>query len=129
MYLDAFPIGTSCASEVLWRGHIALPESYVRLQERVDKRRSIDYIPPEYPNRRRAGWRVLRRADPGHPIKLIVAVKQRNLETFFELFRRITNPQSDQYGNYLTVEDLTEILADEEALHEVESWLDSYGAI
>jgi hypothetical protein len=73
------------------------------------------------------GWKLHSVAHPEHEIRLILAIKQRNLDRFTTIFNQITDPKSDKYAQYWTIDDLTEMIApSDETIQAVSDWLDSH---
>jgi len=56
-------------------------------------------------------WRPIERASPDAQVKFSVALKQRNLLQFEQLFLEISNPKSSQYANYLNIDEVLDIIA------------------
>lgn len=75
---------------------------------------------------RRKGWVSQGRAPPAAKISLLVAVKQRNVDTMNAVLWEVSDPNSPQYGNFLDNERVHDLLApDPEHLKRVREWLQS----
>jgi len=60
--------------------------------------------------------------------RLFFALKQQNRDVLEALFWKVSNPRHEEYGHYLSIEDLTEIITPtEETKKAVENWLLSEG--
>lgn len=75
------------------------------------------------------GWVSLGRVDPEEELSLTFALKQRNLERLSELVQAVSDPSSPQYGKYLTLEDVAELVQPSPlTLLTVQKWLSAAGA-
>ena len=59
-------------------------------------------------------WKPIRRAHENDVIQFTLALQQRNLEEFNRIFESVTTPGSENYGKYLTIEEVNEIIAPSE---------------
>lgn len=74
------------------------------------------------------GWEKLDRLSPSEEVFLTVALKQRNLESLERIFWDVSDPRSSEYGNHLSLSNLTLLIApSEETLLIVQSWLRQHG--
>ena len=78
------------------------------------------------------GW-ALRRSErfdkSAEQREFIVAIKQQNLEQLEALFWAVSDPSSPQYGQHVTIDQLTELIAPtNEAVASVTSFLSEHGA-
>ncbi|XP_048215399.1 tripeptidyl-peptidase 1 [Perognathus longimembris pacificus] len=75
------------------------------------------------------GWASLGRVDPEEELSLTFALKQQNLERLSELVQAVSDPNSPQYGKYLTLEDVAELVRPSLlTLLTVQKWLLAAGA-
>ncbi|XP_051048514.1 tripeptidyl-peptidase 1 [Phodopus roborovskii] len=75
------------------------------------------------------GWVSLGRVDPEEELSLTFALKQQNLERLSELVQAVSDPSSPQYGKYLTLEDVAELVQPSPlTLSTVQKWLLAAGA-
>lgn len=71
-----------------------------------------------------AGWTDAGEVDGASEIRIVLAIKQNNLEEFEALFWEVTDPRNANYGEYLTAEQVTEMVApSEEVVASMEKWL------
>lgn len=64
-----------------------------------------------------------------HVLRLIVAVKQRNTDQLEDIFWRVSDPTSPEYGKHLTIDEITALVAPaQETVDAVLAWLRSSGA-
>jgi len=74
------------------------------------------------------GWSDVSDANPEAEMKLVVAIKQQNLAELEDLFWRVSNPNHEDYGRHLTVEQVGELVApSDETVQMVEDWLLEHG--
>eukprot|EP01094_Clydonella_sp_ATCC50884_P021856 TRINITY_DN48_c0_g1_i1.p2 TRINITY_DN48_c0_g1~~TRINITY_DN48_c0_g1_i1.p2 ORF type:complete len:573 (+),score=234.19 TRINITY_DN48_c0_g1_i1:107-1720(+) len=60
----------------------------------------------------------------GESRELIVAIKQQNTDVLEQLFWDVSNPESPKYGQYLTVDEITDIIAPrDESVEAVQEWV------
>jgi len=98
---------------------IALTNSTLYTALEADQ--SIDYWKDE-------GWQMIERVEPNKILELSFALKQENLEEFEDLFWKVSNPRSEIYGQYLSTDQITEILSPQyETISLIEKWLKSHG--
>jgi len=70
------------------------------------------------------GWTAGERAPANASVKFTVALKQQNLDKLDSIFWDVSNPNSLNYGNYLTSEEVTSLTAaSEETVSAVRSFL------
>lgn len=60
-------------------------------------------------------------------LDVLFAVKQRNLEALDDVFWAVSTPGSPKYGEFMTHEELNELVTDPEASATVQSWLSENG--
>eukprot|EP01127_Copromyxa_protea_P003473 TRINITY_DN1328_c0_g2_i3.p1 TRINITY_DN1328_c0_g2~~TRINITY_DN1328_c0_g2_i3.p1 ORF type:complete len:593 (-),score=167.96 TRINITY_DN1328_c0_g2_i3:35-1813(-) len=58
-----------------------------------------------------ASWKHMGAADASHPISFMVALEQHNLEELESLFWDVANPESANYRNFMSIEDITSLVA------------------
>ena len=76
------------------------------------------------------GWQKIEKASPENTLKIQFAVKQRNLDILDKTFWEVSNPEHPNYGNYLTIDEITEMISPApETLNTVESWLSQQGIL
>merc|ERR1719282_1759642 len=63
-------------------------------------------------------WTPIRPSSPDTMVSINLALKQRNLEAFNQLFEAITTPGSPQYGKYRTISELSNMIAPPKAEQE-----------
>jgi hypothetical protein len=69
-------------------------------------------------------WTMGSRLEANAPIKLTLAIKQRNLEKLDAIFWDVSNPKSPRYGDYLSAYEVDALVAPEqEHVRKVEEWL------
>jgi tripeptidyl-peptidase-1 len=74
------------------------------------------------------GWIEVGRTDPNKEINLIFAIKQQNTDTLEKLLLEKSSPDSDEYGNWMTVSEVQSLVApSEQSLAAVKLWLISNG--
>ncbi|XP_006885517.1 PREDICTED: tripeptidyl-peptidase 1 [Elephantulus edwardii] len=75
------------------------------------------------------GWVSLGRLDPEEELSLTFALKQQNLKRLAKLVQAVSDPTSPQYGKYLTLEDVAELVRPSPlTLQTVQKWLLAAGA-
>ena len=78
----------------------------------------------------RKGWKATSPADPLAPIRLTIALRQENVDQLQETLHDISNPASANYGQFLTHQQLNDLVAPSpETLHTVTTWLSQHTAI
>ncbi|PNI79563.1 TPP1 isoform 3, partial [Pan troglodytes] len=84
------------------------------------------------PDQRRTlppGWVSLGRADPEEELSLTFALRQQNVERLSELVQAVSDPSSPQYGKYLTLENVADLVRPSPlTLRTVQKWLLAAGA-
>eukprot|EP00029_Vermamoeba_vermiformis_P010654 TRINITY_DN5658_c0_g1_i1.p1 TRINITY_DN5658_c0_g1~~TRINITY_DN5658_c0_g1_i1.p1 ORF type:complete len:720 (-),score=191.89 TRINITY_DN5658_c0_g1_i1:67-2226(-) len=75
-------------------------------------------------------WMMSREAVSEHEtMRVTIHLKQRNLDQLDRVFNAVTDPDSPEYGKYLTMDQVTSIVAPlTEALNTVTAWLKANGA-
>ncbi|NWT81720.1 TPP1 peptidase, partial [Lanius ludovicianus] len=74
------------------------------------------------------GWAHAGRVDPGHPVQLTFALRQRGTVQLTRLVEAVSDPQSLQYGQYLSLEQLRDLVQPSPAtLMTVLKWLQGHG--
>lgn len=74
------------------------------------------------------GWRKRDPVEIGKTLEISFALKQQNVEQFEELFWRVSDPDSSCYGDYLTTDQITAMIAPrQESIDAVASWLSAHG--
>jgi len=74
------------------------------------------------------GWERLDRLSPSEEVFLTFALKQRNLESLERFFWKVSDPRSAEYGNHLSLSNLTRLIAPSEAtISAVQTWLGQHG--
>ena len=74
------------------------------------------------------GWTQLYRVQPSKVLKLTFALKQRNVQKLEQLLLQVSNPDSQIYGRYLSVDEITKIVSPtDETLDLVQTWLQQNG--
>jgi tripeptidyl-peptidase-1 len=74
------------------------------------------------------GWRAVERAAPHEEVYMSFAVKQSNLDIVDRLFWEVSNPKSELYGQYLSFEEVGELIKNEESTQAVLEFLNQNGA-
>lgn len=69
------------------------------------------------------GWVKHSKANPQQEVRLTLAVKQNNLEIVDRLFWELSNPKSDQFGKWLSYEELGDLVKNPSATAAVERFL------
>ncbi|XP_068607693.1 tripeptidyl-peptidase 1 [Brachionichthys hirsutus] len=73
-------------------------------------------------------WTRVGRVDPKQELQLTFALKQQNIALLEETLRRVSDPDSAQYGKYLTLEDVSSLVRPSELTQKVvHRWLGSHG--
>eukprot|EP01097_Dermamoeba_algensis_P011005 TRINITY_DN8369_c0_g1_i1.p1 TRINITY_DN8369_c0_g1~~TRINITY_DN8369_c0_g1_i1.p1 ORF type:complete len:627 (+),score=160.53 TRINITY_DN8369_c0_g1_i1:31-1911(+) len=94
----------------------------IRMRRNID--RSIIF------NRRAAppSWELLRRAASNEEHSFFIALPQRNLDLLEKKYWAVSDPDSEDYGNFLSQEEILQIVKpDAKAVQEVLLWLSKYG--
>ncbi|NXL80320.1 TPP1 peptidase, partial [Leptocoma aspasia] len=74
------------------------------------------------------GWAHAGRVDPGHPVQLTFALRQRGTAHLARLVEAVSDPQSPQYGQYLSLEQVRDLVQPSPAtLMTVLKWLQGHG--
>ncbi|XP_054829079.1 tripeptidyl-peptidase 1 [Eublepharis macularius] len=74
------------------------------------------------------GWRHVGRVGPSEQLSLTFALRQRNVERLAELVRRVSSPDSPDYGHFLTLAEVQALVKPSSlALNTVHKWLETYG--
>ncbi|XP_067401007.1 tripeptidyl-peptidase 1-like [Emydura macquarii macquarii] len=75
-----------------------------------------------------AGWSHVGRVAPLDELVLTFALKQQNVEHLAKLVGRVSDPDSPQYGKYLSLEELGALVQPSLlTLSTVQKWLGAYG--
>uniref|UniRef100_A0A4W6FQY7 Tripeptidyl-peptidase 1 n=1 Tax=Lates calcarifer TaxID=8187 RepID=A0A4W6FQY7_LATCA len=73
-------------------------------------------------------WTRVGRVDPAEELELTFALKQQNVNLLEETLRWVSDPDSAQYGKYLTLEEVASLVRPSELTHKVvRHWLHSHG--
>ena len=59
----------------------------------------------------RKGWAPLARASPNTKLRLTVAVRQENLDELTRVLEKVSDPDSEQYGEFLTAAEVDALVA------------------
>ncbi|XP_015136410.2 tripeptidyl-peptidase 1 [Gallus gallus] len=82
----------------------------------------------DQPFRPPPGWVLAGRVSPEHDVQLTLALRQRGTARLTRLVRAVSEPRSPQYGKYLSVEQLRDVVQPSPAtLMAVLKWLQSHG--
>ena len=74
------------------------------------------------------GWEKHERLLPSEEVFLTFALKQNNLESLERYFWEVSDPRSSEYGNHLSLSNLTQLIAPSKATVEaIEAWLARHG--
>ncbi|XP_053791774.1 tripeptidyl-peptidase 1 [Vidua chalybeata] len=74
------------------------------------------------------GWAHAGRVDPGHPVQLTFALRQRGTARLTRLVEAVSDPQSPRYGQYLSLEQVRDLVQPSPAtLMTVLKWLQGHG--
>ncbi|KAK9533695.1 hypothetical protein VZT92_008798 [Zoarces viviparus] len=74
------------------------------------------------------GWTRAGRVNPSEELELTFALKQRNTDLLEETLRLVSDPDSAQYGKYLTLEEVSSLVRPTELTQKVvHHWLQSNG--
>ncbi|NWV00835.1 TPP1 peptidase, partial [Upupa epops] len=74
------------------------------------------------------GWAHAGRVHPGHDVQLTFALRQRGQETLAQLVDAVSDPRSPQYGQFLSLEQLRDLVQPPPAaLMAVLAWLQGHG--
>ena len=74
----------------------------------------------------RKGWAPLARAGPSTKLRLTVAVRQENLDELTRVLEKISDPDSEHYGKFLTAAEVDALVApSEKNVARVAAWLRS----
>ncbi|CEM02085.1 unnamed protein product [Vitrella brassicaformis CCMP3155] len=72
------------------------------------------------------GWKQVSRAHPAQKMRLLIGLKQRNLDWLVETFYDVSDPQSPNYQNFLSSDQILDKVAPEPAVLEaVREWIES----
>lgn len=88
----------------------------------------VRHLAPALP----AGWMPLRRtlshADGGHNLTISFAVREQNLGRLEELAMGVSDPQSPEYGKYLSVDEIQKLTQpSSQDVHTLQHWLNASG--
>lgn len=73
-------------------------------------------------------WKHVGRVDPTEKLELTFALKQQNVDLLEETLRRVSDPDSAQYGKHLTLEEVSSLVRPSELTQKVvRRWLQSHG--
>uniref|UniRef100_A0A3Q2ZWT5 Tripeptidyl-peptidase 1 n=1 Tax=Kryptolebias marmoratus TaxID=37003 RepID=A0A3Q2ZWT5_KRYMA len=73
-------------------------------------------------------WTHVGRVDPSEELELTFALKQQNIQLLEETLRRVSDPDSPQYGKHLSLEEVASLVRPSELTQKVvRSWLQSHG--
>eukprot|EP00029_Vermamoeba_vermiformis_P011464 TRINITY_DN630_c0_g1_i1.p1 TRINITY_DN630_c0_g1~~TRINITY_DN630_c0_g1_i1.p1 ORF type:complete len:572 (+),score=192.55 TRINITY_DN630_c0_g1_i1:26-1717(+) len=71
-----------------------------------------------------AGWRSIEKINTKQDLHLIIALKQRNVDRLMEIFNAVSDPNSKEYGKFLTIDEIHSLVAPApHAVDAVVSWL------
>lgn len=74
------------------------------------------------------GWRMSERVGPHVTLKLTFALKQRNLDALESLFWRVSDPDSKEYGQYLSLHEVANLITPSaKTQRTVKKWLRENG--
>jgi tripeptidyl-peptidase-1 len=74
------------------------------------------------------GFEKLYKADSEENVEMILALKQRNLDLLDDLFWSVSDPQSDKYGKYRTLDEVNELTSPtDDSVSRVLSFIKSTG--
>ncbi|KAM4797097.1 tripeptidyl-peptidase 1 [Rhinophrynus dorsalis] len=74
------------------------------------------------------GWIKVGRLGPNEEVTLTFALKQQNVNKLEELVGRVSDPDSSQYGHFLSLAELSSLIQPPDyALHMVRNWLEKHG--
>ncbi|NXY39937.1 TPP1 peptidase, partial [Pomatorhinus ruficollis] len=75
-----------------------------------------------------SGWAHAGRVDPGHSVQLTFALRQRGTAHLARLVEAVSDPQSPQYGQYLSLEQVRDLVQPSPTtLMTVLKWLQGHG--
>jgi len=87
-------------------------------------RRILESVPQHNPQ----NWTEIERADPSTPFNLIIALKQNNVHILEDFFTKVSDPDHELYGQYMSRESIHSILQpSQESISTVINWLASVG--
>lgn len=69
------------------------------------------------------GWRKGSRAEASHPVPLVFAVRQRNVDKAEQILLEISNPKSEHWSEHLSLDDVRVLMSDYAAARGVVAWL------
>lgn len=73
-------------------------------------------------------WKHVGRVDPTEKLELTFVLKQQNVDLLEETLRRVSDPDSAQYGKHLTLEEVSSLVRPSELTQKVvRRWLQSHG--
>lgn len=76
------------------------------------------------------GWMRYGEPKPSDPIRLQLALKQKNMDILEKTLLRISDPRESTYGQWLSLPEIAQIIAPSmEELNLVYSWLESFGLV
>ncbi|XP_068122553.1 tripeptidyl-peptidase 1 [Hyperolius riggenbachi] len=86
------------------------------------------YLEPDQRVRVPDGWTKVERVSGNDLVVLTFALKQQNVRKLQELVERVSDPDSPQYGQYLTLDSLSALIhPSADTLWTVRSWLEEHG--
>ncbi|KAG1972546.1 peptidase S8 and S53 domain-containing protein [Pimephales promelas] len=75
-------------------------------------------------------WILVERVGPLEEVELTFALKQQNVNQMEELLKLVSDPDSQQYGKYLSLEEVAALVQPSQLTEKVvQSWLQSHGVI
>lgn len=73
-------------------------------------------------------WTHAGRVDPSEQLELTFALKQQNVDLLEETLRRVSDPDSDQYGKHLSLQEVASLVRPSELTQKVvHRWLQTHG--
>lgn len=86
------------------------------------------YLEPEQSLRVPDGWTQTERLSSNESVILTFALKQQNVEKLRQLLGRVSDPDSPEYGHFLSLEDLSTLVRPSlDTLRIVRTWLEKHG--
>ncbi|KAI1895580.1 hypothetical protein AGOR_G00107700 [Albula goreensis] len=74
------------------------------------------------------GWSHVGRVAPSDRVELTFALRQQNVDRLRELLELVSDPDSPQYGKFLSLEEVASLVHPSQLTHKVvKSWLQSHG--
>lgn len=77
----------------------------------------------------RTPWSQTQRLEANQPVEVTLALKQRNMQSIRDRVAQVSNPRSEMYGQYWSIQQIAQVVAPtSESIKIVHSWANKIGA-